>query len=195
MQLKVIIFFVLYVASWQYSFAQRIVTTIIMENKSDKGTEVVYRSGKQLSLSDFQAEVDLSMHAVAMAYSGVTLKYQAYSKKGELNLEIRLYPSFDKSKSWCLSKAKNEWTLAHEQRHFDITVINACALYRALQQKIFSKDFEKEIAEIQNKYRRINEEEQDQYDSETNHGINKVKQAEWNEYIIRRLAECKDCYE
>jgi hypothetical protein len=176
-------------------FGQTIIPKVIMENSSKLPNEIVYKKDLLLKIEDFQGVVEPRMNAVAMAYSGVNIQYQGYSKKGDLNLEIRLYPSFDKTKSWCLPKAKNEWTLAHEQRHFEITVLNACDLFRALKKFNYSKNFQIEIIELHNKFKRINEDEQDLYDSETNHGIDKEKQAEWNKKISLRLAACIDCYE
>ncbi|MES2479734.1 MAG: hypothetical protein V4561_11655 [Bacteroidota bacterium] len=175
--------------------AQKITAKVIMENNSKRKHEIVYRKGTQLSLADFQGDYEEGVDAVAMAYSGVTVNYNAMTKNGQIFLEIRMYASFDKSKSWCLSKSRNERTLAHEQRHFDITAKNACALFRALKSYHFTRSFEQEIFGLQEKYRKKNEEEQDIYDSESNHGINKEKQAEWNENVIKQLDACEDCFE
>ncbi|MCC6185706.1 MAG: DUF922 domain-containing protein [Chitinophagaceae bacterium] len=174
--------------------AQRIEATIIMESRSNNPNELIYKKGMQLKLSDFQGPVEAGMHAIAMAYTGVSLQYSGSNKNGMLNLKIQLYTSFDKSRSWCMEQHKDDWTLAHEQRHFDITVINACMLYRALSSFSFSKNFEKEIAEMQTKYRVKNEQEQDEYDKATNHGINKEEQVAWNKKISETLSQCDDCF-
>lgn len=174
--------------------AQKITAKVIMEKSSKRKNEIVYRKDEPLSLSDFQGDYEEGVDAVAMAYSGVTVNYGAMTKNGNVFLEIRMYASFDKSKSWCLLKSRNERTLAHEQRHFDITAKNACALFRALQSYSYTRNFEQEIFGLQEKYRKLNEQEQDVYDSESNHGIDKEKQAEWNEKIAKDLAGCDDCY-
>lgn len=67
-------------------------------------------------------------------------------------------------------------------------------MFRALQSYSFTQNFEQEIFGLQEKYRKLNEQEQDDYDSESNHGIDKEKQAEWNEKTLKDLANCDDCY-
>lgn len=186
--------FVLIFLSGQSLFAQQIVTaTVAMERSSDQPNEIVYRKNTRLRLSDFQGTPEVKTNEVALAYSGVTVRYSGSVKKGQIMLNIKLYAVFDRSKSWCLAKAKNDWTLAHEQRHFDITAINACRLYRALKDFSFTKNFEQEIKELQKKFQQLNEEEQDQYDKATNHGINKEAQEEWNQKIIKTLEDYSDC--
>lgn len=175
--------------------AQKVQANINMKSSSEKPNEIVYRKGHLLRIKDFEGSEEDGMRAIAMAYSGVNLSYSAIIKANEISLTINMYPSFDKRRSWFLEKHKNERTLAHEQLHFDITVIKACELYRALKAYSFSKKFESEIVALQTKYKLLNEDEQDRYDSDTNHGINKEKQAEWNEKIKMQLADCSDCYE
>lgn len=192
--MKTYIPFVLFLLVALSTSAQKITAKVIMEKSSKRKNEIVYRKDEPLSLSDFQGDYEEGVDAVAMAYSGVTVNYGAMTKNGHVFLEIRMYASFDKSKSWCLLKSRNERTLAHEQRHFDITAKNACALFRALQSYPYTRNFEQEIFGLQEKYRKLNEQEQDVYDSESNHGIDKEKQAEWNEKIVRELASCDDCY-
>ena len=187
--------FVLIFLSGQNLLAQQIVTaTVAMELSSDEPNEIVYRKNTRLSLSDFQGTPEVKTNEVALAYSGVTIRYSGSVKKGQIMLNIKLYAVFDRSKSWCLAKAKNDWTLAHEQRHFDITAINACRLYRALKEFSFSQNFEQEIKELQKKFQQLNEKEQDEYDEATHHGINKAAQEEWNQKIIKTLEEYSDCF-
>lgn len=193
--MKAFLSFLLFLLMSLSGLAQKITAEVIMEKSSKKKHEIVFRKGTQLSLGDFQGAYEEGVDAVAMAYSGVTVNYNAMTKNGHVFLEIRMYASFDKTKSWCLAKSRNERTLAHEQRHFDITAKNACALFRALKSYHFTRNFEQEIFGLQEKYRKMNEEEQDVYDSESNHGINKEKQAEWNENVLKHLEACDDCYE
>lgn len=175
-------------------YAQRIQAKVIMESRSNNPQELVYKKGLQLKFSDFQGTIEEEMHAIAMAYTGVSLQYSGSSKNGNINLQIQLFPSFNKARSWCMDKHKEDWTLAHEQRHFDITIINACKLYRALASFTFSKNFDQEITALQTEYREKSELEQVKYDEATNHGINKAAQREWNQNIQKLLEGCQDCY-
>lgn len=192
--LKFFLFFVLAFCAFG-SNAQKVQATVTMKGSSDKTGQIVYRKGHLLRIRDFEGSEEKGMRAIAMTYSGVSLNYSAAIKAEEIFVNINLYPSFDKERSWFLEKHKDERTLAHEQLHFDITVIKACDLYKALKAYSFSRKFEKEIVELQTKYKIQNEELQDLYDAETNNGINKEKQAEWHEKIKKQLADCDDCYE
>ncbi len=174
---------------------QKIVANVTMETRSERKNEIAYRKGTKLELSDFQGDDEPNVDAVAMAYSGVSVRYTGTIKNGLIRLEIKMYASFDKSRSWCLSSSRNPRTLAHEQRHFDITALNACALFQELSSYRFTKNFEREIAELQTKYRKKNESDQDDYDTETNHGIKREVQEEWNQKIIKAIGESGDCFQ
>lgn len=182
-----------FVAVWSAS-AQQYQVKVKMLRSSARPNEIVYNNGTSLRLTDFEGDYEPGMNAIAMAYSGVSLQYKAYTKGAITFIEIELYPSFDKSRSWCLAEHRNEYTLEHEQRHFDITVLSACALYRALQEFSFTKNFQQEILRLKEEYMRQSEAEQERYDKATNHGINKDIQALWNEKIKKALAETSDCY-
>lgn len=177
------------------SYAQKVQAKVTMNSSSDKAGQIVYRKGQLLRIKDFEGSEEKEMRAIAMTYSGVSLSYSAAIRADQIFVNINLCPTFDKEKSWFLEEHKNQRTLDHEQLHFDITVISACALYKALKTFSFSSKFEKEIVELQAKYRTQNEALQDLYDSETNNGIHKEKQAEWYEKIKKQLADCTDCYE
>lgn len=174
--------------------AQNFEVKVVMKQSSAQPNEIVYRKGLQLTLADFQGEYEPGMNAIAMAYSGVALQFKAYTKGATTYIEIEMYPSFDKRRSWCLAAHRNAYTLEHEQRHFDITALSACALYQRLKTYPFTKDFQQEILRIKEAHVRDNEAEQDRYDQETNHGILRDKQAQWNEKIKKGLAEASDCF-
>lgn len=187
--------FLLLVLCAQKSVAQqKVVVKAKMVTVSERRNEIAYQAGRKLQLSDFQGDEEPNVDAVAMAYTGVSLRYAGAMKNGVVTLEIKVYASFDKARSWCLPSSRNGWTLAHEQRHFDITALNACALLREVQLYHFTKNFEQEIDALQRKYKQKNEEEQDIYDSETNHGIGREVQLEWNEKIKKTIAESSDCF-
>jgi predicted secreted Zn-dependent protease len=97
---------------------------------------------------------------------------------------------FSKSKSWVLHKTDH--ILAHEQGHFDIAEVFARKLNKQMSSYVFNKNTYK--TELRNIYQGILDEKealQNQYDAETNHSINKEKQAEWLIKIQTMLEEYK----
>lgn len=174
---------------------RKIIAHVTMDSKAEQPGQIVYKMGKRLSWRDFQGQVDRSnSDAVAMAYTGVAVRYDGSISKGEVHLNIRVLTYFNPLQSWVLPGSANDWTLNHEQRHFDITAINACALYRTLRSYTFTDRFEQEIRELQERYQRKNEADQDRYDRETNHGIRHKAQEEWSERIQKELNETSECY-
>lgn len=93
--------------------------------------------------------------------------------------------------SWVTSAARDNYSLSHEQLHFDIT-------------KLVVERFKKKIAAMQadlvidlnsmiqyeylESYREMNK-LQNQYDYETQHSINRRTQAEWEEKVTKWLKE------
>lgn len=196
---KVLLFFILLAGILQVGAVKaqtrKVIAHVIMDTRMEQADQIAYRKGIRLNWEDFQGDADASnSDAVAMAYTGVSLRYEGSIRKGEVHLNIRILTHFSRRQSWVLSTSKNEWTLNHEQRHFDITALNACALYRELSTYNFTNRFDKEIRELQERYQRKNEEMQERYDLETNHGIRRKAQEEWNERIQHALEELAECY-
>lgn len=175
--------------------SRKIIAHVSMDLRAEQPDHIAYRKDLRLSWRDFQGSVDPdNSDAVAMAYTGVSVRYEGSIQKGEVHLHIRVLTHFNRRQSWVLPNSKNDWTLNHEQRHFDITAINACELYRALRSFSFSDRFEQEIRELQERYQKKNEDDQDRYDRETNHGIREKAQKEWAERIGKALEEASECY-
>ena len=86
-------------------------------------------------------------------------------------------------------RGKTAYILAHEQRHFDISYLSTLLFIKKVRQTNFQQpDF---MAQLRNIYKEIVQqmsERQQQYDSETNNGINTTKQEEWNKRIEKDIA-------
>lgn len=141
-----------------------------------------------LSWDDFKGRPDKNSEWTAMTYSGIKLRYEYKHKDGWYNVKIMLYPYMDKTRSWYTEAGHNNHTLAHEQRHFDITILIAKQLAQELQQKNYSsKAFAKQINKVHEEYLEKLRQMQEQYDEETNHGISKGRQRMWDRKIESEL--------
>jgi predicted secreted Zn-dependent protease len=98
----------------------------------------------------------------------------------------------------CVFKTKDSWSknkqseslLAHEQMHFDLTEVHA----RLLRQKLartpgLCGSDKARFGKIVDGYFAGWKTEQDQYDQESNHGLNQQQQRKWEEKIARRLQD------
>lgn len=195
---KVLLFLLVFIGSSMSSViaqSKKIIAQVQLDMHTEQPEQIAYRRGLKLSWSDFRGPADPNnADAVAMAYTGVAVRYEGSIKKGEVHLHIRILTHFNRSQSWVLPTSKNEHTLNHEQRHFEITALNACALYREMSTFKFTDRFEQEIRELQERYQKKNEEDQDRYDRETDHGIRKKAQEEWSERIQSQLNDTEICF-
>ena len=88
---------------------------------------------------------------------------------------------------------KTDYILSHEQGHFDIAEIFARKLYKKMSEYKFNRrTYQKELNKIYQDILDEKEEIQNDYDRETNHSINKEKQAEWLKKLKRLLEEYED---
>ncbi len=89
--------------------------------------------------------------------------------------------------SWVKPDYRNEYTLQHEQTHFNITEINARGLQVELNRMkiklIKSPIIQAALIKWQEKLEAL----QKQYDQETNGGNDPVAQNNWNEKILAQL--------
>ena len=88
---------------------------------------------------------------------------------------------------------KTDYILSHEQGHFDIAEIFARKLNKKMSEYRFDKKtYQKDLNKIYHDILDEKEKMQNDYDKETNHSINKEKQAEWLKKIAKMLEEYKD---
>jgi len=177
------------IASFAVS-AQKIETRITWLATNPGTTDIIiYHPQQQLTIADFKGQPDASTDAVAITSSGFMFKagYQSENEKGILSLQV--YCSFNKNDSWMKERGKTAYILVHEQRHFDISYLSTLLFIKKVQQTNFQQpDF---MAQLRNIYKEIVQqmsERQQQYDSETNNGINTTKQEEWNKRIEKDIA-------
>ncbi|MCG2614355.1 DUF922 domain-containing Zn-dependent protease [Terrimonas sp. NA20] len=136
----------------------------------------------QLSWSDYQGKPEANATAAASTATYLSVEYSF--KDGKLGYIITC--SFSRSKSWGLHK--NDYILAHEQGHFDIAEIFARKLHQRLKEYQFDKKtYQTDLRDIYENTMDDKEEMQNKYDRETNHSINREKQAEWLQRIGSEL--------
>jgi hypothetical protein len=104
-----------------------------------------------------------------------------------VHLTITLKTYVVRDASW-VRAGRDEYTLNHEQRHFDVVKL----VVERFKQKIkpgnltvedYNSIIQHEYLESWREMTRL----QDQYDSETGHGINHASQAAWNQRIDEEL--------
>ncbi|AHM63366.1 hypothetical protein D770_25605 [Flammeovirgaceae bacterium 311] len=158
----------------------------VQHNRADT---VFYDPKRPLRWEDFTGRPVGSKYAAqvfpSFGYGGPTEVIEGYI---HLNLNMKVYVL--KENSWVRAGSNNDYALNHEQRHFDIVKL----VVERFQKRIAAKklpvvDYGGIIAyEYIESFREMNR-LQNQYDTETQHGINHLAQERWNARIEKELQE------
>jgi len=154
---------------------------------------LTWREDLKLTWEDFQGEQNLESGAVAVTASGITFSYAVRKSNSRIvDFQALIKAHFYPEKSWVIKELADDYILAHEQLHFDITELHVRKLRKLISEvkvsqnldRIFNaihQDMNNELAEMQNRY-----------DSETNNSIEKIAQAKWIVYVDKELKKYDD---
>jgi hypothetical protein len=144
---------------------------------------VFYSVNRLLTWNDFTAKPRAGRYA-ALVFPSFAYEGGSEVRNGIIHLNLKLKVYVLQSSSWVKDVARDAYSLNHEQRHFDIVKLVA----ERFKQKIHpdSLTLEDYNSMVQYKFiesfREMNR-MQEQYDGETQHGINQAAQAAWNQRI------------
>jgi len=144
---------------------------------------IYWSAGRKLKWENFKGKPDPGTRLLAMTQAGIG--YEVACDNGKLDFKVTCY--FNVNDSWAKEKDSDQ-LLSHEQFHFDITELYARKLRKKLSE--LSDPCGKNIKELNKIYEaNFNEcaREQDLYDKETNHSLDREKQKAWEEKIAKEL--------
>ena len=122
---------------------------------------------------------------------GFEFQYRKKPAVGNLiGIDFKVKPHIDTLKSFFdfKLKYKDSVLLNHEQGHADNATVFALKLKKQFGQTKFLKtDYDFQIKKIFNAVSLEFDKQQKQYDIETDHGRNKTKQIEWDNYFKKEL--------
>ena len=156
-------------------------------NSQEANEQLIHWSEKnRLTWKDYQGAADKEVGAAASTATYLGIDYN-FSPRG---ITYKITCSFSKNKSWGLHKTL--YILSHEQGHFDIAEIFARKLNKKMAAYKFDpNNYKEDLKKIYDDIIIEKEEMQNAYDIETDHSINKEKQADWLKRIADMLAEFK----
>ncbi|GAB3907844.1 hypothetical protein GCM10028803_42340 [Larkinella knui] len=158
------------------------------------GDTVFYDPLHPLTWDDFQAAPRLGSRNAASIFP--TFSYEGHSRwvNGYIQIELTFKTFMVKSMSWVRPGNKDDYALRHEQKHFDIVKL----IVERFKQRIVADtdmDLDDYNSRVQflylDAYRDMNR-WQEQYDHETQHGINHAEQERWNHKIAQDLKNAED---
>jgi hypothetical protein len=149
---------------------------------------IFYNPKKPLTIPDFSGPVNNNLTSIAITSSGFgyTGGMRAVGNQATFTLNVFCY--FYKPNSFMKEKAKNATVLKHEQNHFDISYYAYKLFVKQLRAATFTKEnYKGLLSNIYSTCMQTMNSLQNQYDTETQNGILKDKQAQWNIKIAKLI--------
>lgn len=144
----------------------------------------VWSAKRKLTWSDFKGiPPENSNGHSAVTESSVKVNYRLWND----SMECNVFACFFVNKSWVLDSSRLE-LLNHEQRHFDLSEIQARKLREYLSKWKKGRDFQTYLSFGRDSINQFCHHIQDQYDIETNHSLNRNAQNQWDKKIDSLLS-------
>jgi hypothetical protein len=153
-----------------------------------EGDTIYYSPKRPLRWDDFKAK-PIGGKYEAEVFPSIGYNEEVEVIKGIVNVKLAVKAYVPKSACWVRPDSRNDYSLNHEQRHFDIVKIIAERFKQKLRaEKLTVDNYDGPInVQYLESFHEMNV-MQDQYDDETRHGTNTLTQQQWNEKIDKELA-------
>jgi Bacterial protein of unknown function (DUF922) len=181
--------FVLICFLYSNAFAQTTVSVNWTEKTKLNAKDVIYfNANKKLTWANFLGTPPPPSSIAAVTSSGFGYNASMKSTNGVGTINISVYCYFSKPKSWVRVKNKTAYILEHEQHHFDASYLAAVSFMQKVKAaNITTENMNEVIGKIYKEVSAAMNKMQDDYDNETNNGLKKDKQAEWNIFFNEKM--------
>jgi hypothetical protein len=154
--------------------------------KSDQDT-VFYNSNRPLTWNDFLDKPNRTSRNNAVIFTSLAMEGDPFMEDGVLVLPLEIKVYMLPGSSWVRNEGKNDYSLNHEQRHFDVTRIVGNRLINKLKAlELNPENYEAEVnGAFFDSYREMNR-LQEIYDARTRHGLDNA-QHRWNTILDKAL--------
>lgn len=158
------------------------------DDRITRDDTVHYNPDRPLTWDDFRATPRRGSHYAAEVFTSFAYEGRSSVRNSIIHLDLTLKGYVLKNSSWGRPEARTDYTLNHEQRHFDIVKIIVERFKRKIVPDSLTLEDYNSIVQYQfiESYRDMNH-LQEQYDGETNHGLNQLAQERWNGKIDAEL--------
>ncbi|WP_241739047.1 hypothetical protein [Pontibacter beigongshangensis] len=149
---------------------------------------VHYHVNRPLTWNDFTGQPRKASHYAASVFPGFSYQGNTSVVNGIIHLDVTLNVFMVQSSSWVKPMARDDYSLNHEQRHFDIAKLVAERFKKRIApQNLTVENYNSEIQyQYLEAYREMNR-MQELYDGETRHSLDSLEQQRWNKKIDSEL--------
>jgi hypothetical protein len=153
----------------------------------EKGDTVFWSPTRKMTWADFTGAMPKTTRFSAQIFNNFEYFAPLKLEKGILRIGLQMKVYMLKSGSWTSSSSLSEYSIAHEQVHFDLTKIVAERFKQKAQQILTVDNYDSELQLLFiEMYREMNR-LQKEYDDESNHSINVLGQQKWQQFVDREL--------
>ncbi|MGB0981073.1 MAG: DUF922 domain-containing protein [Winogradskyella sp.] len=158
-----------------------------------KEETLTWSASQKLTWADFKAKPNLNSNAVAITASGITFAYSAKTLNNKIvSFTTTVNSHFYPNKSWCKKKKANNYILAHEQLHFDITELYARKFKQQLAKLTVNQNIKTQLNNLHQSITKGLNTTQKKYDAQSKHSINVEAQKQWEAFIKAELETLDD---
>tara|TARA_B100000809_G_scaffold245063_1_gene271649 strand:+ start:2449 stop:2991 length:543 start_codon:yes stop_codon:yes gene_type:complete len=160
---------------------------------SNDEVTISWSESKKLNWTDFKAQVEPHIDAVAVTASGITFSFsvnQSDSKFVDFNAVAKAH--FYPEQSWYFKGKVDDYILAHEQLHFDITELYVRQLRYNISRLHLSQNIKQELRDAHEQANKNLSVMQNDYDTQTDNSISKEQQVSWSKLVKTKLDKYRD---
>lgn len=158
----------------------------------EKEEKIKWQENRPLTWDDFKAIPDGPTEYSANTNSGISYSWSYSTASGEPVLTYEIFSNFYPQLSWVREIHDEEYLLAHEQLHFDISELHARKLRKAMGEYEIGRNIRQDLKSIYAKIEKDRVQMQNRFDRETAHSENKEAEMRWREFIATELIKYRE---
>lgn len=153
----------------------------------EKGDTIFWSPTRKMTWNDFKGEMPRSTKFSAQIFNNFEYLAPLKLEDGILTIDLQMKVYMLKSMSWTSSTSLSDYSIAHEQLHFDLTKLVVERFKEKAKQILTVDNYDSELQLLFiEMYREMNK-IQKNYDDETNHSINVFEQQKWQSSTIEKM--------
>ena len=188
---------VIFFGDWMrenYDKNEKLVKSLNLIVKSDygiatpeKGDTIFWSPTRKMTWADFTGAVPKTTKYSAQIFNNFEYTAPLRIENGVLQIDLQMKVYMLKSSSWTSSTSLSEYSLGHEQLHFDIAKMVVERFKQKAKQILTVDNYDSQLQMLFiDMYREMNH-LQREYDDDSNHSINIMGQQKWQQIAHEEL--------
>ena len=153
----------------------------------EKGDTIFWSPTRKMSWEDFTGIMPKTSRYSAQIFNNFEYIAPLKLENGVLTINLQMKVYMLKSGSWTSSTSLSDYSIAHEQVHFDLTKIVVERFKQKAKETLTIDNYDSELQLLFiEMYREMNR-FQKEYDDESNHSVNVLGQQKWQQFVDEEL--------